>query len=222
MTLKSALKKCALFALFGLGVANICLTCSNDRIRKENAQYEYNIKALNDSLHVYQLKDSSSVASKMALLQTQAELQRRLTQAGVDIKELQKKLDSKVNSAIGIDAAIKIDTIYVPGVGPDYGEFMYNTKWIRFNAKVDSAFTMTNLYIPAPMYVGTTEDNKVWVRSENPYVHVTDIKASLPAPKKPNKWNIGITVGPGAYYSFTKGGVDAGFGATFGITYNIW
>ena len=150
----------------------------------DESYYKQNIAAYEDSLRVYKLKDSSSVAAKKSLLASQSVLQSKLKQQGIQIGELQRKLKSKVVFHSNIKTKIVFkeiqpeivkDTVYIDSLENKIikSEFVYNDKYLSFllnYARINdsSKVNISNINIPVDLSVGKTKDNQVYVLSKNP------------------------------------------------------
>ena len=202
----------------------------------DESYYKQNIAAYEDSLRVYKLKDSSSVAAKKSLLASQSVLQSKLKQQGIQIGELQRKLKSKVvfHSNIKtkiifkeIQPEIVKDTVYIDSLENRIikSEFVYNDKYLSFllnYARINdsSKVNISNINIPVDLSVGKTKDNQVYVLSKNPYLQIQSIE-SIIVPEKKKKWGFGFGFGPGILYNPYDKNFHTGFGLLFGIQYKL-
>lgn len=152
------------------------------------------------------------------------------------IKDLENQLDSKIDRITYLESSIRIDTVIVETtINQDSEdsivyEFSLDKQWIKMNGSLSVVNTLptTTLYslsIPAPLVVGMTEDNKVFVTSENPYIDINNIESSIVVQdNKTNKrkpWNIGASAGVGIMYDCIGKSFCAGPYIGFGLSYGF-
>lgn len=189
------------------------------------------IKKLND-INAYE---------KSVYIVKEKELNNLLNISNNEISKLKKELDdkisyiSKIESEINIDSII-IDSIYVvkdsTGIIAD---FKYNERWIEFNGSFNLDvpnyniynFKMDHINIPAPLIIGLTSDNKMFIKSDNPYLNISRLDGAyvienmINKEAKQKKWSHGIGFGFGFQYGIVHKRIDFGPQIGYIITYNF-
>lgn len=190
-------------------------TCSNHK----NKVLNNNISALRDTVEYIELRNGNLLSEKQSLILDNQQLSEYLDLSKQDIKDLQKKLDSKLlyiselESNVSVHTVICHDSVYIVD-SVHYVDFSYSDNWIDLhgttNLKIPQT-TINNLYINTPLTIGLTEDNKFFATSPNPYINITNINSAIVDTKKttkPKHWNLGVQVGVGAHYDI----IDRHFG----------
>lgn len=209
-------------------------TAKNDNIKI----YKNNIEALSNELDSFRLKNNELVVTKQNLILEKNKLEEYLDISKKEIKELEKKLDSKIKYIANIEGKVTIDTlllrdsIYIDSNGNMSLYFDYSDKWVYLRGHStqttfnDFYTTMDTLSINVPLQVGLTEDRKIFVNTKNPYMNITDIKGSYieetELRKFVKKFGICVYVGWGVQYGMFTHKFDTGPQAGFGIYYRIY
>lgn len=204
---------------------------------------ENNIKALTDTINVYTLKNQNLLYEKQGYILDKQELEKYIGIKEKEIKEIEKKLDSSIETIAKLKAQVSIDTIQVVDsvyIKDDvlYNEFSYKDDWVYISGVStyqDELFntTLNSINMDIPLKVGTTKDNQWFVTSENPYVKFTSIEGANIEKAKPKRWSINAGVGFGAVGGWGVSGtadgivrygwiVGVGFYAGLGISYKIF
>ena len=169
-----------------------------------------NIKALNDTLHTYVLKNGELMYEKQGFIAEKKELEKYIGIKEKEVKEIEKKLKSALATIAKLQAQVRIDTIHTVDsveVLPDstYNcHFEYKDDWLALdgvtNVKLNpfnSHTIINNIGMEVPLKIGTTRDDKWFVTSENPYVQFTNIEGVNLEKAKPKRWSFGIQGGLG-------------------------
>lgn len=188
----------------------IVLAMSTTCARRDLDIADNNLKALNDTLHTYVLKNGELMYEKQGFIAEKAELEKYIGIKESEVKEIERKLKSALATIAKLQAQVRIDTIHMTDsieVLPDstYNcHFGYNDKWLTLdgttNIKLDpfNSHTIINtIGMEVPLKVGTTEDNKWFVTSENPYVQFTSVEGANLEKAKPKRWSFGVQAGVG-------------------------
>lgn len=193
-------------------------TCS----RRENKILNNNVKALTDSVHVLKTKNGDLVYAKQSLILEKKEIEKYLDISKSEIKDLEKKLKSSLayissmKGGVRIDSIIMFDTIVINGSGDTISvKFNYDDKWVSLNGRTLIYDTigethLDKLEIETPLKVGLTEDYKVFVLSDNPYLKISEIDGAAiensVIKQKKKRFGIGpyIGFGIGGGTSFNK------------------
>lgn len=210
----------------------VCNRCTRDTANIS----QQNVKALLDTVQTLKLYNGELVSYKQQYINTRKELEQYVGISSKTIKDLEKQLDSKIDRITYLESSIRIDTVIVETAvtqntndSTTY-EFHLDKQWIKMNGslQVVNAVPTTTLYslsIPTPLVVGMTEDNKVFVTSENPYIDINNIESSIVVQNnKTNKrkpWNIGASAGVGVMYDCIGKSFCAGPYIGFGLSYGF-
>lgn len=197
-----------------------------------------NLIAANDTIK--KLNDINAYAKSTYILK-EKELNDLLNISNDEISKLKKELNDKISYISKIESNIKIDTIYITdtNISKDsvytYVDFKYNERWIDFNGnlrfnnsneKIDK-FKINYLNIPAPLTIGLTSDNKMFVKSDNPYLNISRLDGAyvienlIDKNKQKSKWSHGIGFGFGFQYGIVHKQIDFGPQIGYVITYNF-
>ena len=194
----------AVIILFSIGVFSTAISeCSN-----KDAVYKNNIKALTDSINYYKAKDGNLVAMKTAFT-AQAEELKLLNKDLYDkIKALDVKPKTITNTVYlkGETEFLPQDTVYVihhdtisRGI---YKEFNFNNDWrvLEGNVKYKNdtmGVNITKDIVKFDYTVAMDKNNKIYIKSTNPYVKYNEITGfQVPKPKT-KRWGIGPQIGVG-------------------------
>lgn len=227
-------KRCiltALIALFLLLGTFVFLYHRNGVKSQEIAQYEQNWIAANDSVEYYKLKNGELMAERASYIMSESNMKRQLDMSDSEIKDLKNQLGAALSQIAKIESAVRIDSIYISTV-PDTiscdtisAPFSYKDNWLslsgRFEYGSGIARTMLgNIDLPLPLTVGTSENNKFFVSTPNPYVRITEINSVL-APQKKSHFKVGLNVGPSLGWDILNNRPYAGLGVSVGVNYNF-
>lgn len=195
-------------------------SCQKRQIERDISTH--NINALLDSMKVTQSKLNGVIYSRDALLITKDDLEKALGISKKQIKELNKKLDSKVTYIAKLEGDISIlnkqlGNVSYTKIGDNYAihskdSNQYYKVGLTSNFKIDTTnYTINNLsskldylVIPINLTTGLTDEWTIFVNTDNPYVKFTNIQGAvvdknLYIPKsKQNHWFWDISVGANA------------------------
>lgn len=221
----------AILALFVLLGTFVFLYHRNSVKTQEIAQYEQNWTAANDSVEYYKLKNGELLAERASFILSEAEMKKQLEMSDSELKDLKKKLGSALNQLAKVQSEVHIDSIYITST-PDTiavdtisAPFHYNDRWLemvgRFEYGSGTCRTLlSKVELPIPLTIGTSANNKFFVSTPNPYIHITEINSVL-APQKKNHFGIGVNIGPSLGWDFINKRPYAGMGVNVGINYNF-
>lgn len=206
-------------------------TCTN----LHNA--EHNLNVSRDSVRTLVLKNGEHVSTINSYILKKRELEEYLDISKSEIKELEKKLDSKVAYVSNTVTEVQYhdimmhDTIHIMDTSTSSYNIYYNDQWLKLHGISiinDSIVTTTldTIYIPVPLQVGLTDDYQIWVKSKNPYLNVTSIEGAVIEGSKLNQktkyWGLGIQGGIGVNYGIINKRIDVGPYIGIGISYNLF
>lgn len=181
-------------------------TCTSQRL--DVAQN--NIKALNDTLQTYTLKNGELMYEKQGFIADKKELEKYIDIKEKEIKDIEKQLKSAVATIAKLQGQVRIDTIHTKDsieVLPDSTykcHFNYEDTWLSLNGitninldPFNTHTTINNIGMNVPVKIGTTKDNQWFVTSENPYVIFTNIDGVNIEKSKPKRFSVGVECGLG-------------------------
>ena len=200
---------------------------------------ETNIIGYRDSLKTAELKNGELVSFKQSLILTNEALREELNMSKSEVKDLEKKLDSKIAQVNKLSSMLemkdtvymKVDTVYINQDNITTKVFKWNDKWTSLTANVtgtsiyDSDLSLYNIKIKVPLELGITEDYKVWAKSPNPYLIIEDISSvtvygSNIYPKR-KRWSCGLQSGFGTGYDIISRQLVIGLYVGIGAEYNF-
>ena len=224
--------------LFAIIILIMSTTCA--RQRADIA--ENNLKAATDTLHTYKLKNGALMYEKQGYILKIDELEDAIGITKKEAKELERKLGSalatisKLQGQVRVDTIHMIDSIYITSDSTYHNHFNYSDKWIALDG--ESTFklepfktqtTINSISMDVPLKVGTTEDNKWFAVSDNPYVSFTSVEGANIEKAKPKRHSIGVQIGLGGMVGYgvcippsggtVNSGIMIGGGLYFGIGY---
>jgi hypothetical protein len=210
----------------------LCITCvalimSTTCAKRKLDISENNLKAATDTLHVYEMKNGELMYEKQGYILKIDELENSIGITKKEAKELEKKLNSALSTISKLQGQVRIDTVrmtdsvYVTPEGIYHNKFSYSDLWVDVNGESTFGFnpfqtqtTLNEINMRVPLKVGTTEDNKWFAVSENPYVSFSSVEGANMEKAKQKKWSVGIQLGVGALVGY---GVSVGNGFNPGI-----
>lgn len=186
-------------------------TCTNQKLEIA----ENNLEAMTDTLHTYKLQNGALMYEKQGYIAKVSELESFIGVQEKEIKELQKKLKSALATISKLKAEVRVDTLVMhdsTSVDQDsvyHNYFNYTDRWLSLDGETKFQFnpftsnTILNcINMEVPLTVGTTEDNKWFAVSENPYVVFTSVEGANLSKTKPKRFAIGLQGGVGALGGF--------------------
>lgn len=206
---------------------------------KDDLMYSnQNLIAATDSIH--KLNDLNAYEKSVYYLK-EKELNDMLGISNSEISKLKKELNDKIAYISKIESNIEIDTIFIDSTSVRVDSasidisFKYNERWLEFNGDLTickpeydiSKFNINYLNIPAPLTIGLTSGNKLFIESENPYINVSRMDGAYVIENmisknalKP-KWSHGISIGIGFQYGLVNKNLDFGPQVGYSVTYNF-
>lgn len=235
--MEKILKYATAILILILTIAVIILSISLVEVSDKKKIYENNIEALTDSLSVVKMSNDKLLYEKKMLIIERDNFAEFVGMQAKEIKELEKKLKSKIATIAKLQENVVIkeivmhDSIYVY---EDTAFIYFNDKneWYDISGltkyyKCDAKTTIDSLTMNIPLVIGVTEDNTLFAVSDNPYASFSSINvaSNTKINNKKKRWGIGPYVGFGIGWGYgfgfngayigDKGGILAGF--TFGI-----
>lgn len=186
---------------------------------------DQNIKAYTDSINIIQLKNKKMLYEKDAFIVNEQNLKHLLNISDNEIKELKKKLNSSLHTIQQLSGKLNIDTIYTKDTVYRQNdmitavEFEYSDEWLKLNGITNiypSIYTtIHNINIPINIQTGITDNNQIFVTTDNPYINITNIEGARIDKKieLSNKLYIGV----GAQYGVINKSIDVGPQIGYGL-----
>lgn len=217
-----------------ISILILILIIFHKRSKEENLQQ--NLNAAIDTLTITKLKNQELLYEKKIFILKIDELNKYLNISKKEINTLKKELNSKISyiskisSSIKIDSTINInDSIYFIN-DTIKNIFSYSDKWLQFAGKTliykeYSKTTLDKLYIPTNLTIGLTENNDIFVKSENPYLTINNIEGSIIKGSNLNpsskKFSHGLQLGIGPTYGIINRKFDLSIYLGYGIEFSF-
>ena len=231
-----------LLCVFFLVILALIMSTTCTKQKLDDA--ETNIKALTDTVAVYQMKNGELMYEKQGFILEKKQLEEYLDISKNEIKDLEKKLGSaiatisKMNGVVKIDTIRMVDSVYIDNDSVININFWYKDDWLAMNGvttykKPIASTQLNNLGMDVPLKIGTTEDNQWFVTTENPYVSFPSIEGANLNNQKDKRWSFGVQFGIGVLGGYGASGakdgivrsgwiVGAGAYAGIGFTYKLF
>ena len=197
-----------LLIVFGVVIIALLMNTTCTKRRLDIA--ENNLVAMNDVLHTYKLKNGELMYEKQGYIAKVGELEKFIGIKEKEIKDIEKQLKSAVATIAKLEGQLHADSLVMHdsvAVLPDSTAqifFDYNDSWLsldgttNYNIKHSTSNTILNcIHMEIPLKVGTTEDNKWFATTPNPYVQFTSIEGANISKSKPKRHSIGFSAGLG-------------------------
>ena len=220
----------------------VILSCVWSYFSREQEANEQNLKAAQNELYEVKLKNGELVTVRDSYIATIDDLEILLDISKSEIKDLQRKLDSKVayiskiesNTKIEYIEVVKDSIVYVNNSPSELiSNFHYTDQWLKINGqnniKIGETFEcntiLNEINVNTPLTVGLTNDYQIFVSSPNPYVHFNEIEGavidnSMFRPRK-KRFSWGIQLGAGIMYDVWHKQIAVGPYTGVGVEFNF-
>lgn len=227
------------FVYILIGALLICLVGSVVRCRNlsNNLQnYEHNLNVSRDSIRTLTLKNGEQLVTIGSYILEKKDLQKYLDISKSEIKELEKKL-GKISYVSNIQSVTVFDSIYIKDtitITPENiikYNIAHSDEWLRINGRsiIEGNYASTyfdSIAISTPLTVGLTDDYRIWVKSSNPYINITNIEGAViqgsRLNQKQKRFGLGLSAGFGLQYGIQHKKIDYGPYIGIGFTYKLW
>lgn len=201
---------------------------------------DQSLLAFRGKLEQVELKNGELLSSRDSYVATINDLEELLGIAKQEVRDMQRQLNSKIAYIVKLEQNTRVEYIEVVKDSIVYinnnnaiAKFHYTDKWITLigeneftlGGEFDCKTTLRNIQMNTPLTVGLTNDYKIFVKSENPYVNfssiegaVIDKQALLPRKKR---FGWGLQLGIGAMYDVVDKNVAVGPYAGLGVELNF-
>lgn len=222
----------ALTVLLGLMIGII--------IRKNNniTIIENNLNAATEKIEILKTTNGDLLAKNRSYITTINSLEDYINISKKEVKDLQKTLDDKILYISELETLIDIKPTEVHDTTVIYKDstfnftFNFSDKWYKLigNSSFDYNRVKTEintLYVNVPLHVGLTDDWKIFVTTQNPYVIFDSVEGALLDKevylKQQKKKRLGISISLGIYtgYDLFDKSIYIGPGAGCGISYTF-
>lgn len=221
-----------------LGTLLVWFITSNQSKHTLLETYKHNTVSLTSELDSIRLKNDELLYSMNALILEKDELERYLDITKKEVKELEKKLNSKIQYIAQIEGRVYIDTlelrdtVYIDSNGNMSLYFDYKDEWVVLSGHstqttFDDFYTvMDTLAMNVPLEVGLTDEYQIFVKSPNPYMHITDVKGAVIEESKiremKRRFGLGVYLGWGVQYGMFSRTFDTGPQLGVGFYYRLF
>lgn len=221
-----------------LGALLVWFITSNQSKHTLLETYKHNTVSLTSELDSIRLKNDELLYSMNALILEKEELERYLDITKKEVKELEKKLNSKIQYIAQIEGRVYIDTlelrdtVYIDANGNMSLYFDYKDEWVVLSGHstqttFDDFYTvMDTLAMNVPLEVGLTDEYQIFVKSPNPYMHITDVKGAVIEESKiremKRRFGLCVYTGWGVQYGVFNKTFDTGPQLGVGFYYRLF
>lgn len=200
----------------------------------------HNIEALTDTITTYKMRNGELMEAKKSLILDLDELQRYTSIKESEVKEIQRKLDKKVEYIAKLESGVtienvqvRVDSVIVKDTSTYQCHFSDSTQYYavagftEVDTRTDTARAVINeISVPTNLTVGLTKDDwTIFVKSDNPYMHITSIEGAKlekrDYQKKP-RFVISIGVNGGVQYDFIQRQFGVGVNAGIHVGYVLF
>lgn len=199
---------------------------------------EQNLIAYKGQMEQLELKNGELIATRDSYILDKKNLEEALNVSKGEVKELEKKLNSSLAYIANMESQVRIDTVTIvkDSIIYDEGDIAqihcdYQDEW--FGVKVTTDLTgpeiTTSLFditMDVPLKVGLTDNYKLFIQSDNPYVHFTSMEGAViegsKLTQKQRKFGLSVQGGMGVTYDIFSKGLGIGPYLGFGIHWRIW
>ena len=194
--------------------------------RQHQIQLEFNkamqnYKAASDSLEIVELKNEKLLYEKNAYILKESELNSRINVTEQDLKEIKQQLKTSLDYINRIDGMVKIDTIHMKDTvyykdSIPIIHFNYKDDWLNLDGMTSihnnyPITTINDITVPLNLTTGISSNNTIFVKTDNPYVHINSIEGAIINDKKYKiNYHHELQVGIGFQYGLFNKNIDFG------------
>lgn len=203
---------------------------------------DQNLKAAKGEVTVLKGQNDELIYTRDSYILKEKDLEEQLGITKSELKTLKKKLDSSIAYISKLEAEILVkdvvmekDTIIYINNNYSVIPFKYSDKWLNFKGKNDLTFdnnvlndvktTITEMSLSADLKVGLTDNNQIFVETDNPYIKFNSIEGAYlnkeVAQVRKVRFSYGLQLGIGVNYGLINKKLDIGpyAGAGIGISF---
>ncbi len=230
------LTKILLLCLLGLSITCGYYIYKSNKYESASLIYKNNYEVSQDSIKIYQLKNDELMYTHGSYILNIEELENIIGIKEDYIKDIEKKLDnnvlyiSNIESQIIIkDSLINSQVIERDTINNTVSSgFDFTNEWYSINGKVSIydtyiESTVNSVEMNTPLTVGLTEDWRIFVNTDNPYININNISGAMLDPDKYTEKQSKIQLGiQGGYYFIYDDGIKNGPGIGVGLNIKLW
>lgn len=209
----------------------------NQHLNRERKNWENNYRVLQDSIEVVNTKYGEVLYETGSLIIEKKELENALGISQNQVKEYEKKLNSKLAYIAILESQLEIkDTVTITEIVHDTLSnsylMSYKDEWFGFDEKFSLTNSLTptmdiyNIWMNIPLKVGLTDNYTIFVTSPNPYFNTSNIEGAVVDGSRfnqtPRRWTIGAYAGWGFQYGIVNKQIDTGPQIGVGIGFRIF
>ena len=199
---------------------------------------EQNLIAYKGKMEQLELKNGELITVRDSYIMDKKQLEEELGVTKKEVKNLEKKLESSLAYISNIESQVRIDTVTIvkDSIIYDEGDIAqihcdYQDEW--FGVKVTTDLTgpeiTTSLFditMDVPLKVGLTDNYKLFIQSDNPYVNFTSMEGAVidgsKLRQKQRKLGLSIQGGMGVNYDLISKQLGVGPYLGVGVHWRIW
>lgn len=199
---------------------------------------DQNLKAMRGEVEILKSKNNELIYVRDSYILQKDDLEAQLGITKKEVKELEKKLDASLNYISELEGKVEIreivtvrDSIIYVTPENTITKFSYTDKWLSLNGSNNITFnnnkisdistTVDKVALGLDLRVGLSDNNKIFVETDNPYVTFNTIEGAYLNKKAANtkrvKFTWGFQVGFGVNYGLINKALDVGPYGGFGI-----
>jgi hypothetical protein len=221
-------------AVLFLGIISFGYKVMNGKLETS----EQNLTAYKGQMEQLELKNGELIATRDSYILDKKNLEEALNVSKSEVKELERKLNSSLAYIANMESQVRIDTVTIVKDSIIYDEgdiaqihFDYDDDWFGVKGTTDltGPEITTSLYdikMYVPIQWGMTDNYKIFVKSDNPYVSFTNldgavIDGSKIIPKQ-RKFGLSVQGGFGVNYDLIKKNLGVGPYLGVGVHWRLW
>lgn len=199
---------------------------------------EQNLIAYKGKMEQLELKNGELITVRDSYIMDKKQLEEELGVTKKEVKNLEKKLESSLAYISNIESQVRIDTVTIvkDSIIYDEGDIAkihcdYQDEW--FGVKVTTDLTgpeiTTSLFditMDVPLKVGLTDNYKLFIQSDNPYVNFTSMEGAVidgsKLRQKQRKFGLSVQGGFGVNYDLISKQLGVGPHLGVGVHWRIW
>lgn len=193
-----------------------------------------NMVTHSQQLDSVKLKNGELIYTRNLYIMNNQNLKDELFITRNNLKKLEKELQSKVDYIADLNSHIKLDTIEIIRDSVVYTNkdttyhFSHSSYWVELIGRSrltggEMHTDIDHLHINAPLTVGITDKRQIFVKTDNPYMYISDIKGAeidkSTWNKQASRLSMGVQIGIGTSYDLVSKNI--GFGPYCGLGINI-
>lgn len=218
--------------ILALAISLACVQCEHNKYNDA----ENNYRVMCDSMKVLTSKYNDEIFARQSLIVDKKELEKALDISRKELTDLEKTLHetvayySNLSGIVEYDTLIMKDTMWVEK-DVEYVRFSYADTWSIIDGvtKIENKIPQTSiniLSISVPLHVGLTDNYTIFVTSNNPYVHFTDIEGAVIDGSKlkatERRFGLGLHAGFGVQYNLLGKNIGVGPEVGVGLNYKLF